>query len=120
MALVTHLRCDSHFFSAARQPAGFINRPSQWLLYVNMFIQVHSRQRDWRVHVIGGGHYHGVNVFLALEHLAVILIVFRFRPVLGLQTNHPPEPLLGLPAIEFHWRPSRARLWIWLVKPRLQ
>ncbi len=89
-------------------------------MHVNVFIQVHSGQRDGRVHVICGGYDYGVNVFLAAQHLAIILIVLGFRPMLALQANHPVEPLLSLHAVELNHGNARDGLRIGLVKPRLQ
>ncbi len=66
MALVAHLCCDFAFFRCARHLAGFVDRPGQRLLHINVFVQVHGGEGDRRMHVISGGHEHGIDVFLAV------------------------------------------------------
>ncbi len=105
---------------ALRQLPGFIDGPSEWLLHVNVFTESHSRERDRRVHVVGGGDEYGVDVFLVIEHVAIILIALGFRQLLVFQANHSGKARLSLGAIELDWRLTRSGLWIGIVEALLQ
>ena len=92
----------------------------QRLLHVHVLAEIHRRQRDRRVHVIGRRDDDRVDVLLPLEHLAIVLIALRARQMLGLQAPHARDlrrhPLslgggerrLG-PALRVHARLVRGR-----------
>src|ERR1700726_1230864 len=102
MALIAHLRGDFRFFGATRETARFVNGPSKWLLHVNMLAEGHGSQRDGRVHVIGSGDDDGLDVFLLLEHLAIVFVALGFGQV-GLELHHVRKLRLGLLAIELRY-----------------
>ena len=120
MALIAHLRGDFGFRSAPRELPGFIDRPGQRLLHVDVFAERHGGESDVRVHVIGSGDEDGVDVLLMLEHVAIVLIAFGFRQMLVFQADHSVETGFGFDAIEFDGRLSRGGLRIGLIEALLQ
>ena len=58
------------------------HRPAHRLLHVDVFANRHRRRRDRRVHVIGRGNDHRVDVFLLRQHLAVVAIGLESRQLL--------------------------------------
>ena len=78
MALVAHLRGDLGLGRAPGELPRLGHRPGQRLLDVDVLAEIHRRQRDGRVHVIGRRHDHRVDVLLLLEHPAVVLVARGF------------------------------------------
>ena len=74
-----------------------------------MFVKVHGGESDGRVHVVGGGHQHGVNVFLLFEHLAIVFVAFGLGKMLGLQADHVVQARLGFHGIKWRLGLARAR-----------
>ncbi len=79
VALVAHLRGDFGFFGAAGEVAGFFDTPGERLLHVDVLAEIHGGGGDGGVHVVGSGDDDGVDVFLVLEHVAVIFVALGFR-----------------------------------------
>jgi len=65
-----------------------------------VFAEFHGGEGDGGVHVVGSGDEDGVNVLLAIEHLAIVGVASGFRKVYGLQTDHGVEAGLGSCRIE--------------------
>ena len=95
VALVSHLGLQLAGNRLAREPAALVHGPGQRFLHIDMFAQVHGRERDVRVHVIGRGHHHRVDVLLLLQHLAVVGVALGLRQ-LRLQLL-PVLELIGRP-----------------------
>ncbi len=105
MALVAHLRCNFGFFRGARHFARFFDGPGEGLLDVNVFVKLHGGQSDGGVHVVGGGHQDGVDVLLAIQHFAIVLVALGFRQMLGFEADHGVEAGLRLHGV-------KRRLWL--------
>ena len=75
----------------ARELPRFGDRPGQRLLHVDVLAEIHRRQRDRRVHVVGRRDDDGVDVLLLVEHLPVVLVARGARQVLVLQALHPRD-----------------------------
>src|SRR5215470_15388224 len=99
MALVAHLRCEPSVLCFARELPCFVDGPCQRLLNKDVFSELHRSGSNWRMHVIRRCNYNRIDVFLTLEHLAVILVTLCPRQMLVSQTNCPvdlrsePRPL---------------------------
>ena len=84
VALVAHLRDDLRRLPRlARQRARFVDRPGQRLLHVDVLAEIERGHRDRRVHVIRRRDDDRVDVFLLLEHLAVVGVALLLRQILG-------------------------------------
>ena len=96
VALVAHLRHELGIvLGLLRQHACFVDRPAQGLLDVDVLAGIHGRDRDRRVHVIGGGDDDRVDVLLLLEHLAIVAILLDLRQ---LDVDEPGQVLGGVGA----------------------
>ncbi len=78
MPLIAHLRGEFGFLGAAGEMAGFFDTPGERLLHVDVLAEIHGGRGDGRVHVVGRGDDDGVDVFLVLEHVAVIFVALGF------------------------------------------
>ncbi len=114
VALVAHLRRDFRFLRALGKLARFGDGPRQRLLHVDGFLQIHRGERDRRVHVIGGRDENRVDVFLLVEHLAIVGIALEFREVHVFQALHSLDAnlcALGVEGLEaggdLLWRQHR-------------
>ena len=125
VALVAHLRRDACALRFASELPRFGDGPRQRLLHVHVFAEIHRRQCDQCVHVVGRGDDDRVDVLLLVEHLAVVLIARGARQMVGLQPLHPldlPGHALSLdggqrrlrPALRVATRPIRRP-----IQPRL-
>ena len=75
VALIAHLRDDLRILlRLPGQVTGFLDRPAERLLDVDVLAQVHCCRRDRRVHVVRCRDDHRVDVFLLLEHLAIVAV----------------------------------------------
>ena len=80
VALVAHLRDDFRTgLGFLSKVSGFVNRPAQRLLDVNVFAEIHRSGGDRRVHVIRRGDDDPVDIFLLVEHLPVIGVALDLR-----------------------------------------
>ncbi len=77
--LVAHLRGDLGFLGAAGDVARLFDTPGERLLHIDVLAEIHGGRGDGRVHVVGRGDDDGVDVFLVLEHVAVIFVALGFR-----------------------------------------
>jgi len=99
--LIAHLRAYFGFFGATRELAGFVNGPGERLLDIDGFAEIHARQRDGRVHVVGRRDHDTVDVFLLLEHLAIVGVTLGFRYQIILEMKNCRETRLGFLRINF-------------------
>jgi hypothetical protein len=74
MALVAHLRGEAGVLCFARQLPCFGDGPCQRFLNIDMFSKIHRSESNWRMHVVRSRNYNRIDVFLTIEHLAVILV----------------------------------------------
>jgi len=79
VTLIPHLRGKFGFGRTFRQLAGFGDRPSKGLLDIDMLADVHTRESDGGMHVIGSGDDDGVDVLLLVEHDAIIVVALGLR-----------------------------------------
>src|SRR6185436_15700691 len=87
--LVAHLRGDLRVrLGLAGEHARLFDRPAQRLLHVDVLAEIHRRGRDRRVHVIGRGDDHRVDVLLLVEHLAVVAVLFDLRYLVDEALQH--------------------------------
>ena len=93
MPLVPHLRDDLALFRLLRERPCFLDRPAERLLHVDVLAPVHRRKRDRRVHVIGRGHDHRVDVLLLVEHVPVVAVFAELRYLL---LDEPPQILRAI------------------------
>ncbi len=59
--------------------------------------------------MVGRSDHDGIDVLLAIEHLAKIRVTCGFREAFGLQLDHPIDARLGFDGIERHLRLARRR-----------
>ena len=79
-ALIAHLGRNLVLHGGVRQQLRFPRRPRQRFLAVDVLAVLHGEPRDRRVHVIGRGDHHRVDVLaLGLEHLAIVFVLIRLR-----------------------------------------
>ena len=75
-ALVAHLGGHFVLHRRVRQQLRFPSRSGQGLLAIDVLAVLHGEQRNGRVHVIGGGDHHRIDVLaLRLEHLAIVFVL---------------------------------------------
>src|SRR5262245_30252499 len=91
MALVAHLRCEASVLCFARELPCFVDGPCQRLLNIDVFSELHRSESNWRMHVVRRRNYNRIDVFLTIEHLAVILVTLCMRQMLVSQTNCPVD-----------------------------
>ncbi len=109
VALVAHLGDDFCLFCLLRELARLVDRGGEWLLDVNVFAEIHRRERDRRVHMVWCCDDDAVDVLLAIEHLAIVLIALGLRQMLVLQPHQVFELRCRFRAIEFDRRLARSR-----------
>src|SRR4051812_6685391 len=107
--LVAHLRRQlRHALRLAGELARLGNRPAQWLLHVDVLAEVHRRERDRRVHVVGCRDDDAVDVFLLVEHVAVVAIApgARQRLLQRLHARDRRRHPLAFERRQRHFRPA--------------
>ncbi len=72
MTLDPHLRCDLGFRGRPGQGPGFEDAVGEGLLRVHVLAELHRRQGDHRVGVVGCRDDNGVDILLLLQHDAVV------------------------------------------------
>ena len=106
VALIAHLRGDFRCRGLLRELSDFLHGPGERLLHVHVLAEVHGRQRDGRVHVIGRGYHDRVDVLLLVEHLAVVGVAPGSEHLVrqSLRALDPLEHLLavGIAPERFH------------------
>ena len=81
--LVAHLGDDLRVvLGLLRQLPRLFDRPAQRLLHVDVLAEVHRGQGDRRVHVIGRRDDYRVDVFLLLQHLAIVAVLLDLGQLL--------------------------------------
>ena len=100
VALVAHLRGDFGFLCTTRKFASFFDRPAERLLDVHMLAKLHGRQGNGGVHVVGRGDHDGVDILLALEHLAIVGVARGFLEVDRPESDHSVDARLRLDGIK--------------------
>ena len=72
-ALRTHLRRQLFFSGKTRHATCLVDAPGEGLLAIHVFAQLHGRQANGSVHMVGDAHDHGVDLRVhRVEHPAVI------------------------------------------------
>ena len=77
MALDAHLRHQPQLLRRLGQQAGFIYIVRERFLAIDMFAGLHGGHGNQCVRVIRRGDKHRLNVFLLVEHLAVVRVKLR-------------------------------------------
>ena len=73
VAVVAHLRDQAGFLRHPRHHPRLLDGVGHRLLHIDMLARAQRRQRDRRVHVVGRGDHHRLDVLPLLQHHAVIL-----------------------------------------------
>ena len=78
--LVAHLRHHPVLFRRQAHLAGLVDGVGERLLAEHVLLELHGRQGDRGVHVVRGSDHYRIEVLaLALEHLAIVLVLLRVR-----------------------------------------
>src|SRR5215813_15239374 len=91
MALVAHLRGEARVLCFASELSRFGNGPCQRFLNIDMFSELHRSERNWRMHVIRRRNHNRIDVFLTIQHLAVILVPLCALEMFVFQPNCPVD-----------------------------
>ena len=98
--LVAHLSDElGLILGLGRKFAALIDGPAKGFLNVDMFVEIHGRESDGSVHVVGSGDNDAVDVLLLFEHLAVVGIALGFGDDIVFQMKDIFEASFGLGGI---------------------
>jgi len=84
VSLVPHLRDDGGFLlRLLRQRTRLLDRPAEWLLHVDVLVQIHGREGYDCVHVIRCRDHDRIDVLLLVEHPAIVAVSLQPRDLLA-------------------------------------